>query len=207
MTRIKICGITNVEDAMAAVKLGADAIGFVFAGSQRKIDRDTARKISQCLPPFVSKIGVFVDEQSEEVRETAGYCGLDAVQLHGDESPAYLEALNLPVIKAFRVKDHSILEQIRVYNLPHILLDTYVGDQSGGTGKSFDWDIARQANALGRVILGGGLNGDNIENALITACPFAVDVSSGVEASPGKKDMRKLETFITKVRLWDNRTN
>ncbi len=192
---------------MAAVKLGADAIGFVFAGSQRKIDRDTARKISQCLPPFVSKIGVFVDEQSEEVRETAGYCGLDAVQLHGDESPAYLEALNLPVIKAFRVKDHSILEQIRVYNLPHILLDTYVGDQSGGTGKSFDWDIARQANALGRVILGGGLNGDNIENALITACPFAVDVSSGVEASPGKKDMRKLETFITKVRLWDNRTN
>jgi len=207
MGMIKICGITNLNDALTSVELGADAVGFVFAKSPRQADPETVREIVKCLPPFVTKVGVFVDEKPEKVEKTAHYCGLNMVQLHGSESSAYLEEIDLPAIKAFRVRDLSILEYLRGFCLPYFLLDTFVEDQAGGTGKSFDWQIAKKAGSLGKVILGGGLNPDNVEEALAVAQPFAVDVSSGVEASPGKKDIPKLETFIKKVRMWDNRIN
>jgi phosphoribosylanthranilate isomerase len=207
MTRIKICGITNLSDALTAVELGADAVGFIFAESPRQVDMETAREIIKSLPPFLSRVGVFVNEKPEDIQSTVKYCGLTMVQLHGNESPSYLKALDLPFIKAFRVHDHSILEHLREYKLSHFLLDTYVGNQAGGTGKSFDWEIAQKAGRLGKVILGGGLNNDNIENALDMVHPFAVDVSSGVEAYPGKKDTHKLEAFIRKVKAWDNQIN
>jgi phosphoribosylanthranilate isomerase len=204
VTRIKICGITTIDDALAAVEFGADAIGLVFAASRRKVDMETAREIVQRLPPFVGAIGVFVDEHPETVREVALYCGLNGVQLHGNESLLSYDNLDLTTIKAFRVKDESILEIIGRCRLSHFLLDTYTANQAGGTGRAFDWDIARRAGSMGKVILAGGLNTDNIENALDVARPYAVDVSSGVEVSPGRKDRHKLEAFIKKVRLWDN---
>lgn len=205
MTRIKVCGITNAEDAMLAVALGADAVGFVFADSPRRIDVSPAREIIGGLPPFVGRVGVFVNEAPEVIRDTVACCGLDAVQLHGDEDPRYVRSFGFPVIKTFRVNRYSVIGEIRRYGLTHFLLDTYIPDRAGGTGTSFDWKIAREAAALGQVILSGGLNAENVAAALACVHPYAVDVCSGVEAYPGKKDSRKLESFIREVRLWDSR--
>ncbi len=206
MTRIKICGITNVADALAACEHGADAIGFVFARSPRQISPERAREIIRTLPPFITTVGVFVDEPEVRVREIARFCALDAVQLHGNESPDYVAGLSVPAIKSFRVKDNSIIDRIHQFNLKWFLLDTYVPDTAGGSGRTFDWAIAADAARTGQMILAGGLTADNVATALSAVRPYAVDVSSGVELAPGKKDHDKIQQFIHEVRTWDYRT-
>ena len=199
MTRIKICGITRLEDALEAVRLGVNAIGFVFADSPRRISSKAAREIALELPPFVDKVGVFVNEEISEIKELYSYCRLNYIQLHGDEDRAYIDTLSLPVIKAFRVKDDNILKQLKDFALSHFLLDTFDNNRQGGTGRSFDWSIAREARQFGRVILSGGLDADNIGEAIKEARPYAVDVSSGVERRPGLKDFAKMKKFVSEV--------
>jgi len=206
-TRIKICGITNRADAEKVVELGADALGFVFADSARKIKPSVAREISLGLPPFISRIGVFVNEEIDTVKELYEYCRLDAVQLHGDENSQYINSLSIPFIKAFRVSGDEVLKQIEQFGLRYFLLDTFDKKLSGGTGKSFDWLVANQAAKYGKIILSGGLNPDNICNALEAVDPYAVDISSGVEKSPGIKDHQKMELLINEVHKWDSRIN
>ncbi len=201
MVKVKICGITNLEDALAAIALGADALGFVFyARSPRRVTPGQAAAIILRLPPFVAKVGVFVDEKPERVQEIMNLCSLDYTQLHGSESPAYCQKLGHRAIKAFRVNDESILEQLSGYKVVAILLDSYNPDMFGGTGRAFNWEIAARAARSNCVILSGGLTPQNVARAIETVKPYAVDVSSGVEASPGKKDHAKLKTFIQAVK-------
>ena len=196
MVRVKICGITNLEDALAAVESGADAVGFVFAPSPRQITPEKAGEIAAQLPPFVCRVGVFVNNSLEQVQEAMLVAGLNMAQLHGAESPEYCQALFPRVIKSFRVKDESVLRDIPQYKVSAYLLDSYNVVLKGGTGEPFDWSIARSASRLGRVILSGGLNPDNVRQAIEQVELYAVDVSSGVESSPGKKDHAKLKAFI-----------
>ena len=206
MTRIKICGITNTADALAACEHGADALGFVFAPSPRQISPEAAREIIRSIPPFITMVGVFVDEPADRVREIVRFCKLDAVQLHGNESPDYIAGLGMPAIKGFRVKNKVTIDCIYQFKLKWFLLDTYMPGTAGGSGRSFDWTIAADAARLGRMILAGGLTADNVTTALATVRPYAVDVSSGVEIAPGKKDHGKIQQFIHEVRTWDYRT-
>lgn len=206
-TRIKICGITNLEDALLASESGADALGFVFAESPRRVEPAEAKNIINHLPPFIARVGVFVNEKPEVVEEIAAFCGLSIIQLHGDEDRDYLDVLSIPAIKAFRVKDESVLETIQAFGINHFLLDAYDSVRRGGTGTAFDWGIAQRAAKLGSIILGGGLRCGNVREALNYVHPYAVDVSSGVESRPGKKDSRKIVEFIHEVKTWDSRTN
>ena len=202
MVRIKICGITNLEDALLAAELGADALGFIFyAKSPRKVDAETARAIIAQLPPFVAAVGVFVDEAAAVVQELAARVGLDWVQLHGQESPEYCRKLGRRVIKSFRIQDEDSLRLLGDYQgaAQALLLDTYKKGQVGGTGEVFDWELARQAKAYGPIVLAGGLTAANVAQAIKTAQPQAVDVASGVEAAPGKKDPEKLRAFFRAV--------
>jgi phosphoribosylanthranilate isomerase len=199
MVRIKICGITNLEDALLAAELGADALGFIFyAKSPRKVDAETARAIIAQLPPFVAAVGVFVDEAAAVVQELAAKVRLDWVQLHGQESPDYCRTLGYKVIKAFRIQDEDSMRQLAGYQgaAQALLLDTYKKGQVGGTGEIFDWHLARQAKKYGPIILAGGLTADNVAQAIATALPAAVDAASGTEAAPGKKDPAKLRAFF-----------
>jgi phosphoribosylanthranilate isomerase len=196
MVRVKICGITNLEDALAAVESGADAVGFVFAPSPRQITPEKAGEIAAQLPPFVCRVGVFVDSSLEQVQAAMLVAGLNMAQLHGSESPEYCQALFPRVIKSFRVKDESVLHEIPQYKASAYLLDSYDVALKGGTGQPFDWSIAKSASRLGHVILSGGLNPDNVRQAIEQVEPYAVDVSSGVESSSGKKDHAKLKAFI-----------
>lgn len=199
--RIKICGITNLEDALNAAELGADAVGFVFyPKSPRNINPRTAGLISRELPPFVATIGVFVDEAPERVREIAAEASLGAVQLHGDESPEYCSNLGLRVIKAVRVRSQADIARLRSYNASAFLLDAYREGVPGGTGETFDWDLAIEAKDMGRLILSGGLNPANAAEAVRKVAPYGVDASSGVEERPGKKDIKKMKAFIEEVR-------
>ncbi|MEE9443778.1 MAG: phosphoribosylanthranilate isomerase [candidate division Zixibacteria bacterium] len=207
MTRIKICGITNYDDAAFAVVSGADALGFIFAESPRRISQKAAKEITQALSPFVNKIGVFVDEPIGVIAETIIDCRLDAVQIHGDINFDDLKQLPIPFIKTFRICDERDLDIIQTSNLSYFHLDTYQPGKMGGTGKQFDWNIAKEASRYGRVILSGGLNPENISQALETVQPYAVDVCGGVEDKPGKKNHEKIKKFINEVRSWDNRTN
>jgi phosphoribosylanthranilate isomerase len=200
MIRVKVCGITNLEDALAAAELGADALGFVLAASPRQVTPENLRHLVAELPPLVLKVGVFVDSPLEEVRRVMSDCGLNLAQLHGSESPEYCEALFPRAIKAFQVKDATVLKQLPLYRASAYLLDGYHSKLKGGSGQSFDWEIARQAKGLGRIILSGGLTPENVAQAIAIARPYGVDVSSGVEASPGKKDHRKLAAFIQAVK-------
>ena len=204
MTRIKICGITNRQDAHMAVDLGADALGFVFADSPRRVSPETAREIIATLPPFVDKVGVFVNEDRDTVRGIHEFCRLTTLQFHGDEDHNYMESYSIPVIKAFRVEGDQVLDRIRACRQPYFLLDAHVDGRAGGTGQTFDWDIARQASSLGQIILSGGLTPENVTSSLEVVRPYAVDVSSGVESRPGGKDLTKLKQFIQEVRTWDN---
>jgi len=202
MLRIKICGITNTEDAFAAISCGADALGFVFySKSPRSVKPETARSIISSLPPLVTTVGVFVDEDMTNLEKIISYTGLDIVQLHGSESPEYFN-LSRKTIKAIRVKDLADLELLNQYkSASAFLLDTYSPDSIGGTGHVFNWEIAVEAKKLGRIILAGGLNIDNIEEAVKLVQPYAIDVASGVEGSiKGKKDHNKLRLFIEKAR-------
>jgi phosphoribosylanthranilate isomerase len=199
MVRIKICGITNLADAELAASLGAHALGFIFyAKSPRSVRPDAAREIIRNLPPLVMSVGVFVDEAAEVVREIAATAGLDWVQLHGQEPPDYCRALQRRVIKGFRIKDAGSLSVLPTYrgSVQAFLLDTYKAGTAGGTGETFDWGLARQAKELGPVILAGGLNPGNVAQAIQEVQPAAVDVASGVEATPGKKDPEKLRKFF-----------
>lgn len=203
MVRVKICGITNLEDALLAASLGADALGFVlYPPSPRAISPDAARAIIAQLPPFVTTVGVFVDEDTARVKELAGQLGLDWVQLHGRESPDYCKSLGRRVIKGFRIQDENSLTALTAYRgaAQAFLLDAYKKGLAGGTGETFNWDLARQARKYGPIILAGGLTPENVAQAIATARPQAVDVASGVEATPGKKDPEKLRAFIDAVK-------
>lgn len=200
--RIKICGITNLDDAMAAVDLGADAVGFVFfRGSPRYIRPDDAAEIIRRLPSFVTTIGVFVDEPFAQIEKTISAAGIDVVQLHGNEPP---EACNYSrrLIKAIRVKSLESLDPLVHFRdrVSAFLLDTYTPNVYGGTGQIFNWDIAMYAKQFGRIILAGGLTPENIHQAIQRVRPYGVDVSSGIEAEKGKKDHHKMQLFIEKAR-------
>lgn len=196
MVRVKVCGITNADDALAAVEHGADALGFVFASSPRQVTPELAARIVAVLPPFVCTVGVFVDRDIGEVREVMQLCNLDMAQLHGAESPGYCEALAPRVIKSFAVKDESVLALLPSYKVAAYLLDTHDAVLKGGTGRSFDWRIAERAGVHGPVILSGGLTAANVRQAIGAGRPYAVDVSSGVESRPGVKDHAKLRDFM-----------
>ena len=186
--RVKICGITRIEDALLATELGAHAIGLVFAESPRRISPERAADIVRHLPPFVSAIGVFVNEEADRVRRIVEQCGLSAVQLHGDETPEYARGLaEVKVIKAVRVRDRSSFDGVDGYQVSAFLLDTYSKKARGGTGETFNWELARDAELPAPLILSGGLNPENIGEAIRTVRPYGVDVSSGVESEPGKK--------------------
>ncbi len=199
--RVKICGITNNEDAHAAVEYGADALGFVFAKSPRQITKEQARDIIAELPPFVSPVGVFVDEKVDKIKEICDFCGIQTVQLHGNEQPSYLKELEgYMIIKAFGVKEEDDLKYLANYKPHAFLLDSYVTGAMGGTGVPFKWEIARQAHKYGTIILSGGLTPKNVKEAIQMVKPYAVDVSSGVESSPGKKDKSLVKRFIANAK-------
>ncbi len=203
MTRIKICGITNRDDALMAIEAGADALGFVFVpNTPRYIHPEQAGSIIDQLPPFIATVGLFVNAEQQEIGTIADGCHLNLIQLHGDEPPDLCVALSRRVIKAFRVKDESSLSRLSDYHVSAYLLDTYVkgAAKRGGTGKAFDWNLAVKAKLYGRIILAGGLNPDNVASAVLQVRPYGVDVSSGVEASPGRKDHAKMKAFIRAVR-------
>jgi len=202
MPRIKICGITREADAQFAASLGVDAVGFVLAKSPRRITPEMARKITSSLPPFVSTVGVFVDMDLDSLRQIATFCKFDWIQLHGSESPEYCRALDFSVLKAIRVSSRQSLKAMAAYSdsVGGFVLDTYVKGQAGGTGKTFDWVIAREAKDYGPVILSGGLTPENVKEAVCTVDPYGVDISSGVESAPGIKDHLKMRRFVEQVR-------
>ena len=201
MVRVKICGITNVADALQAVASGADAIGLVFhEQSPRFVFPEQAATIVRALPPFVQAVGLFVNAELAFVNGTLDRCRLDLAQLHGDEPPEYCDHVNRRVIKAFRMKDISSLDSIRNYRVAGHLLDAHSPKVYGGTGTTFNWEIAKGAETYGPVILAGGLTPDNVRLAVERVAPYAVDVSGGVEVTPGKKDPEKVREFIRRAR-------
>jgi len=200
MTKVKICGITNLDDALAAVEFGADALGFVFyKGSPRFITPERASDIVRGLPPFISTVGVFVDESPEEVERVLSLTGIEIAQFHGHEPPEFC-ITHARAIKAIRVKELSDLEPLSRYKVSAYLLDTYTPDTLGGTGQIFNWDIAVEAKKYGRIILAGGLTPENIQKAILWVHPYGVDVSSGVEEEKGKKDHQKMRLFIKRAK-------
>jgi phosphoribosylanthranilate isomerase len=200
--RIKICGITNLDDALLAAKLGADALGFIFYDkSPRFITPAAAREIIRKLPPFISTVGVFVNESAAVIRRIMEDCRLDVLQFHGDEPGGLTEINPGRRIKAIQIKDVSSLECIRNYPAGSaFVLDAYHPDKFGGTGLSFDWSLVREFLDDYRIILAGGLSAQNVSRAVETIKPYGVDVASGVEAKPGHKDPDKLRKFIAAVR-------
>ena len=203
--KVKICGITNIEDANIAVELGADALGFIFVrSSPRYIAPSDAQKIIQKLDPFIVSVGVFADTPREEIYKTIEQTGISCVQLHGNELPGQVSNYPLPVYKSFRVDKYFMLDTLQKYKGVAYLLDTFVDGALGGTGKTFDWSIAVAAKEYGRIILAGGLNPDNISEAVGIVQPYAVDINSGVESAPGIKDRKKLEHLFDNIRQFQN---
>lgn len=190
-----------MADAMDAVQGGADALGFIFyEKSKRFINSVDVKKIIDELPPFVTTVGVFVNESIETVNSISKETGIDIVQLHGDEGPSYCDKIDADVVKAIRVKDEKDIKNLNEYNVKAFLLDTYKEGVPGGTGETFDWNIAHNARKYGNIILSGGLTSENVIDAIRAANPYGVDVSSGVEMVPGKKDKEKITQFIEKVK-------
>ncbi len=202
-TKVKICGITRLADALAAVEAGADALGFMFyEGSKRNIAPAAAVQIIRALPPFIAKVGVFVNAPADVVRAVVVECGIDTLQFHGEETPEFCRQFApLKVVKAFRIQSAESLKPLPDYAVDAWLLDSYVAGQRGGTGERFNWDLACEAKELGRpVILAGGLTPENVADAVHQVWPFGVDVSSGVESAPGLKDADLVRSFIKNVR-------
>ncbi len=212
-TRIKMCGTTTLQDAQAAVELGVDALGFIFAErSPRAVRPATALEIVSHIPPFVGKIGVFVNKAQKEIEEIIHYLGLTGVQLHGDEDPDFCRniARSVPscaVLKAFRIGQHTQIGDIAPYNgaVQGFVLDSFVQNQEGGTGHTFDWNILKRLDLQIPFLLAGGLNPDNIADALENVSPFGVDVNSGVEDAPGRKNHELLRRFVDGVSQADAR--
>jgi len=199
---VKICGITSAPDALAAVEAGADALGFMFYDkSPRSVSTAAAAEIARQLPAHVARVGVFVDAEEERVLRAIRECGLNLLQFHGDETPEYCLQFGLMSMKAFRMRDAGSLQALAAYRTDAWLLDAHTPDKPGGTGEQFDWELAVEAVKLGRpVFLAGGLTPENVADAVRKVRPFGVDVSSGVESSPGKKDHEKIRKFIAAVR-------
>lgn len=196
--RVKICGVTRLEDALLAVRLGADALGFNFwPGSKRFLAPAAAREIVRRLPPLVTAVGVFVNATQDELLRAVAASGVQVAQLHGDEPPALCGALPLPVVKALRVRDAASLDALAAYDglVGAILLDS-PSPGYGGSGAAFDWSLAAAAAAARTVILAGGLGPANVAEAVRAVRPFAVDVASGVESAPGLKDGELMRRFI-----------
>lgn len=203
MVRVKICGITNLDDALCAAENGADAIGFIFAKSPRQISVEEAVSLRRALPPFVSTVGVFVEPEPAYAREVCELVGLDYIQYHGGDEERLLFAGFNPAqfIRAISVATEADLAAITNSSAGHILLDTKVQGLSGGTGKTFDWTLAAKAKSYGRkIILSGGLNPENVQEAINVAAPDAVDVASGVESTSGRKDHQKMREFIRRAK-------
>ncbi len=204
MVKVKICGITNLDDALAAAEAGADALGFVFyPESPRFTEPGKARSIILKLPVFITTVGVFVDESEDLIRRILRESGVQMLQFHGSESPVLCTRFREKVIKTIRIKDEESIDSMRMYNLDTFLLDTHHDEIKGGTGRTFDWKIAEMAKEYGRVILSGGLTPFNVVEAIRVVKPYGVDISSGVEISPGEKDHGKVREFINKVRSLD----
>ncbi|MBS1272525.1 MAG: N-(5'-phosphoribosyl)anthranilate isomerase [Candidatus Marinimicrobia bacterium] len=200
MMPVKICGITQTEDARKAIDAGASAIGFIFhEASPRYIDPEKANHISDAVSDTVATVGVFVDEAAETVNRIAELVGLDFVQLHGDESPEYCAQMNRPVIKSFRIGESFDEKVLGGYNVYALLFDAYVKGAQGGTGKTFNWDIIKSLETETIIILAGGINSENIMMAYDSVRPDAFDVSSGVEESPGRKNREKMGKLFTIV--------
>jgi len=204
--KVKICGITNSEDAAAAVEAGADALGFVFyRKSPRYVEPILAKQIILSLPPLVTPVGVFVNEEQAIVRNLMDDCGLAFAQLHGNESAPFCQELGRPVIKALRVKDRSTFLALAEFRgragVRGFILDAFSDHAYGGTGQVIDWQLAAEVANAANIFLAGGLTSDNVENAIRAVQPYGVDVSSGVERAPGKKDHEKVRAFIRAVRV------
>ncbi len=199
--KVKICGITNNDDALLSAELGADAIGFIFVKeSPRYITPYDARKIIKLLPPFITPVGVVADATREEISDLIKATGIHCLQLHGSEPPDFCAVTSVPAYKSFRINDGFDMQILFDYKVPAYLLDTYVEGTIGGTGKTFDWDIAVKAKTFGKIILSGGLTPENIAEAVKKVQPYAVDLNSGVESAPGKKDKNKLERVFKIIR-------
>lgn len=201
MVRVKICGITNPEDALFSVAHGVDALGFIFyKPSPRYVHPERVSDIVSALPPFVTPVGVFVNTDRKEILETVRSTGIRAVQLHGDETPADCLGYPIPVIRALRVGDGFNPATLRDYPVDTFLLDTAKKGWYGGTGETFDWQVASEATAHGRIILSGGIDPSNVADAVRTVNPYAVDCCSGVEAAPGRKDHARIREFLGALR-------
>ena len=204
--KVKICGITNLDDALAAVDAGADALGFVFyRESPRHVTADVVGQIVSRLPPLILAVGVFVDDDAKVVRDVFDQCGLGLAQLHGHETPAYCESLGRPILKGIRLRDRTVLATLASFwSLTHVrglVVDAYSDTAFGGTGLVTDWTLAAEAARRGPILLAGGLTSDNVQEAVRMVQPYGVDISSGVEASPGKKDHMKIRSFVRAAKL------
>jgi phosphoribosylanthranilate isomerase len=199
--RIKICGITNLDDASLCQDLGADAIGFIFyPGSKRYVPPEQVEEIVNHVSPLLLKIGVFVNEKTETVNKIIRFCRLHGAQLHGEESPQYVQQIHYPVIKAFRVDNRFNFSVISQYENCSFLLDTYSTDVYGGSGESFDWDCI-PAGLRTTCLLAGGISTANIQQVFQKVKPAGVDLSSAVESAPGKKDPQKLKAFFKQIEI------
>jgi len=201
--KVKICGITNLPDGLAAAEAGADALGFVFCEqSPRCVSIEAAAGLIRALPPFIVKVGVFVDAPTELVYRAIGECGLNLLQFHGEESPDYCLQFGLLSMKAFRIRDEESLLPLPTYRTHAWLLDAFTPERLGGTGECFNWELAVQARELGRpIFLAGGLTPENVGEAVKKVHPYAVDVSTGVEAEPGRKDHEKVNAFVHAAKM------
>ncbi|WP_240795529.1 phosphoribosylanthranilate isomerase [Aquibacillus halophilus] len=205
--KVKICGITTEAAAEQAVQSGADFIGFVFADSKRRIDKEGAKRIAKGIPNQVKKVGVFVNEQASTINAIAAEVGLDYVQLHGDESPEFCKQINYPLIKAFQITSKEDLLNLADYRCDYYLLDSPAGKYRGGNGETFNWDLVKNIPGVdGKVILAGGLHAGNIQLAVTEVNPAGVDVSSGVETD-GAKDHKKITAFINEAKKGDRHGN
>jgi len=205
MIPFKICGITNIKDALAAIENKASAIGFIFVkNSPREISFETATEISKKIGDKISKIGIFVNQEKKIIKKAIKSIPLNMIQLHGDENPLFCSSFSIPVIKAIQIKNNESINKVKEYNVDAILFDTYKKNVRGGTGSSFDWNILSNQKYDKPIILSGGLNTKNVLEAINTINPNAIDVNSGVEVSPGIKSHSKVKKFYNTINQTKN---